>query len=119
MYCHSSHRLLCYDEAMSDSMDKAKEYGQLIRMKLGPHVKQIVLFGSQARGNAQEGSDYDFLVVVDERTRDIREAVLDVGVEMLNRHDRLFATILYSEEEWRESSRFPLGWNIQCEGIAV
>ena len=34
----------------------------LVRAKLGDHVKQIVLFGSQARGDATEYSDYDFLV---------------------------------------------------------
>ena len=36
-----------------------------MRAKLGDHVKQIVLFGSQARGDATEYSDYGFLVVVD------------------------------------------------------
>ena len=86
---------------------------------LGSHVKQIVLFGSQARGDAHEGSDYDFLVVVDKRTRRVREKVLDAGVEMLNRYDQLFASLLYSEDEWREGERFPIGWNIRREGVAV
>ena len=31
---------------------------------------------------------------------------------MLNDYDELFAALVYSEEEWRELSRFPLGWNI-------
>ncbi len=104
---------------MISSSDRAREYADLVRAKLGPHVKQVVLFGSQARGDAREGSDYDFLVVVDERSRTVREMVLDAGVEMLNRYDQLFTSLLYSEEEWRESQRFPIGWNIEREGVAV
>lgn len=41
----------------------------------GPLLLQLVLFGSRARGGAREGSDYDLLVVVDERTPELREAV--------------------------------------------
>jgi predicted nucleotidyltransferase len=104
---------------MVSSTDRAREYADLVRAKLGPHVKQVVLFGSQARGDAREGSDFDFLVVVDQRTPTVRERVLDAGVEMLNRYDQLFASLLYSEEEWRESQRFPIGWNIEREGLAV
>jgi hypothetical protein len=56
---------------------------------------------------------------VDRRTPDLREAVLDVGVEMLNRYDRLFAALIYTNEEWDEGQHAPLGWNIRREGIAV
>ena len=38
---------------------------------------------------------------------------------MLNDYDELFAALVYSEKEWRELSRFPLGWNIQHEGTRV
>lgn len=101
------------------SENVANEYGRLLRKRLGPHVSRIVLFGSRARGDASDHSDYDFLVVVDRRTRDVREAILDVGAEMLNRYDHLFAALTYTDEEWREAIRFPLGWNIEREGIAV
>ena len=33
--------------------------------RLGPHLRQILLFGSRARGDATVDSDYDLLVVVD------------------------------------------------------
>jgi len=78
-----------------------------------------VLFGSRARGDARDTSDYDLLLVVDRRTPDLREAVLDVGVEMLNRYDRLFAALIYTDEEWSEGQHAPLGWNIRHAGVAV
>jgi hypothetical protein len=56
---------------------------------------------------------------VDQRTREVRKAVLDAGVAMLNRYDRLFASLLYTDEEWRNVQRYPLGWNIMKEGVSV
>jgi uncharacterized protein len=99
--------------------DIAREFAQLLRARLGDHIKQIILFGSQARGDAQEGSDYDVLVVVDHCTPEVEEVVLEADVEMMNRHETLFASLLYSEEEWRKEEEFPFGWNVQREGIAV
>jgi len=95
------------------------EYATLLRRGLGEQLKEVILFGSQARGDAWEGSDYDVVVVVDKRTPEIREAVLDAEVEMMNRHDTLFASLIYGQEEWEDTQRFPLGWNIKREGIVV
>lgn len=99
--------------------DLATEYAQRIRAKLGSRVKQIILFGSRARGDAWQGSDYDCIVVVDHRTPDIREAILDADIEMLDKYGRLFAALLYGEEEWRRCQRYPMAWNVEKEGIAL
>lgn len=95
----------------------AEEYAHLLRKSLGSCLKNIILFGSQARGSASEGSDFDIIVVVDKRTSDIREAILDAGVEMMNKYSTLFAAIIYSEDEWRKTQGFPLAWNVAREGI--
>ena len=40
------------------------------------HPERIILFGSRARGDARDGSDYDVAVVIDaKRTRDLRLAM--------------------------------------------
>lgn len=97
----------------------AQEYAAILRRKLGNQLKQVILFGSQARGVAREGSDYDVVVVVNKRTPSIRDAILDVGVEMMNKYDTLFAALIYDEQEWQQAQGFPLAWNIKQEGIAV
>ena len=100
-------------------IDLSREYTGILRDKLSLRLKQVILFGSQVRGDAGEGSDYDMVVVVDERTPEIREAILDAGVEMMDRHHKLFAALTYSEQEWKQAEKFPLGWIIRQEGIAL
>ncbi|OPX37875.1 MAG: hypothetical protein B1H11_05265 [Desulfobacteraceae bacterium 4484_190.1] len=102
-----------------EAVDIAQEYKTVLRQKLGERLKKVILYGSQARGDAWEGSDYDVLVLVDERTPVIREAVIDAGVEMMDRYETLFAALIYNEQEWRRARGFPLTWNIEQEGIAV
>lgn len=96
-----------------------KEYAEIIRRKLGNRLKGIILFGSQARGDAWKGSDYDILLIVDERTQDIREASLDAGVEMMDRHETLFVSLIYSQEEWAQAQEFPFAWNVRQEGVVI
>jgi len=40
----------------------------------GPRLRQVILFGSYARGEAEEGSDVDVAVVLDEYGRSAEEA---------------------------------------------
>jgi len=103
----------------SESKSLAKEYSQILRRKIGPHLKQVFLYGSQARGDSWEGSDYDMLVIVDKRTPNIRERVLDVAEEMMNKYEKLFSTLIYEEGEWQKAQRFPLAWHIKQEGIPL
>lgn len=79
---------------MKTSIQLAEEYASLVREGLGSHVMRIILFGLQARGNAAEESDYDLLVVLDKKSAELREGILDAGTEILNRYDRLFAALI-------------------------
>lgn len=90
-----------------------------LRKKVGHRVRQIVLFGSRARGDAREGSDYDLLVVVDQRSSDLRAVILDIERGLMDRYGVLVTTILRSEEEWKRSQALPLARNITREGVAL
>ena len=97
----------------------AVEYAREVRKRLGDHVRHIILFGSQARGEANKGSDYDFIVVVDQRTRALRDLVSEVGDKMLDEHEELCAALFYDEKEWELVCGAPLGWNVEREGIVL
>lgn len=96
-----------------------KEFAAELRQRLGSRVRRILLFGSRARGDAREGSDYDMLVVVDHRTPEVRSVILDIESGLMDRYGTLLATVLRSEDEWQRTQGFPLACNIAREGIPL
>ncbi|MBI2472716.1 MAG: nucleotidyltransferase domain-containing protein [Planctomycetes bacterium] len=108
------------NEAKRYLADKiSQEFANNVRRKLGKHVKEIILFGSRARGDFTEGSDYDFLIVVDKRRKTDENILLSLGVEFLDKYEALIAEILCDEKEWENKKRFPIGLNILKEGIEI
>jgi predicted nucleotidyltransferase len=96
-----------------------REFATLLRQKLGIHLRQILLFGSRARGDAHNDSDYDMLVVVGRRTPALRAVILEVESQLMDRYGALVATVLRSEPEWQQLQGFPLARNITREGIPL
>ena len=95
------------------------EFAGRVKSRLKSHLKKIILFGSRARGDSYEGSDYDILIVLDERKKVYENILLNIGVDFLNKYDILIGDIIYDEKEWEMRKRFPIGLNILKEGIEL
>ena len=84
-----------------------------------PDAEQIVLFGSRARGDATEGSDFDFLVIESELPDRAREMV---RLRRVLRPLRIAADVLvYSRDEvllWGQQPGTALYWALK-EGRVV
>ena len=84
-----------------------------------PQAEQIILFGSQVRGDAVEGSDWDFLVIEPEVENRAQEMV---RLRRALRPLRLAADVLvYSSEEikrWAHQPGTALYWAMK-EGRVV
>ena len=104
-------------DAMTDQV--VREFVGELRGRLGSSVRRIFLFGSRAREDSREDSDYDMLVVVDRRTPEVRSIILEIESNLMNRYGVLVATILRSEEEWLRSQGFPLVLNVAREGVSL
>jgi predicted nucleotidyltransferase len=83
---------------------------------------QIVLYGSQARGQAEPESDIDLLVllkedVTAEKKRVIQDALYEIGLA----EDLVISTIVRSCDAWNStiSQAMPLYMTIQQEGLQV
>jgi len=101
-------------------MDKiTKIFSDVLKEKLTTHIKYIYLYGSRARGDFNEGSDYDFMIVVDKRDKEIVDIITDESVNILNNYSELVSAIIYDEKEWEFKKYIPLGKNILKEGIAL
>ncbi|MFH0824324.1 MAG: nucleotidyltransferase domain-containing protein [Pseudomonadota bacterium] len=78
-------------------------------------VSEVILFGSRARGDADEFSDMDVIVVVKGRPEDhVRDYVGNCAWEAGLESGIVIVPIVFSEEEWAESVR-----NRSLLGIAV
>jgi len=91
-------------------------FAREVRRRLGTHLKDLRLFGSRARGDAHPHSDYDMLVIVDRRSPEIRAAILEIEVELIDRYEALVTSIVRSEDEWKQRQGTPLAINIEREG---
>ena len=48
-------------------LDLIEQYVEAVRKIYGSHVRQIILYGSYARGDYKSTSDIDFCIIVKER----------------------------------------------------
>ena len=87
--------------AKRNPIDKiSQEFANNVRNKLGNHVKEVILFGSHARGDFTEGSDYDFesYINVNVAQEDLEEAG-----NIINTCEEYLATIYnVSKEYWKK-----------------
>ncbi|MBX3228649.1 MAG: nucleotidyltransferase domain-containing protein [Labilithrix sp.] len=54
----------------------------LLEDRFGARLREVVLFGSRARGDAHEESDVDVLVVIDALTPEERRVVVDLSYDV-------------------------------------
>lgn len=105
---------------MGEKMDEiTRIFLERIKEKLKKHLRKIYLYGSRARGDFNNGSDYDFLLIVDKRNKEITNLITDETVNILNEYDELVSTIIYDEAEWKFKKNIPLGKNILKEGTVL
>lgn len=97
----------------------SNDFMEIVGNRLKDHLKKVIMFGSRARGDFAEGSDYDFLIVVDKIEKGVQDAILDACVEIMDRYYALIGCIVCDEKEWERKKRFPIGLNILKEGIEL
>jgi predicted nucleotidyltransferase len=85
-------------------------------------IKAIVLYGSYARGQGDEESDVDLLVVTGRPlTRLERHEITDAVFEVNLQHDTNFSTLVVDQKSWEEGiiSVLPIRDEIIRDGIQI
>ena len=104
-------------------MSRKEELLQLIKDKVHsvvPNAK-IILFGSQARGNATPDSDWDLLILVDKPQLNpndfdtISYPLMELGWQP----GEQFSPKLYAVSDWLKRSFTPFYKNVEEEGIVL
>ena len=94
---------------------------QILKRQILPHEK-VIIFGSQARGDAREGSDWDLLVVLNKKGKhnwDDFDKYVSPFEEMGWDYSVAINSLLYTQEEWETRKITPLYKNIEKEGIEI
>ena len=106
-------------------MIKSKEKEVIQRFKervaetFAGRLDRVVLFGSRGRGNAEEDSDFDFLVMVKKLETEDKKRVREVAWEISLEHDTVITALVTSTADFREERYFYLYENIQNEGKVI
>lgn len=85
-------------------------------------VEEVILFGSVVRGEADEESDIDLLVVTSQALKRMaRHEITDVVFEVNLRYGTNFSTLVVDRASWEEGvvSVLPLKDEILREGILL
>ena len=87
--------------------------------RLGAQLKQIILFGSRARGDFRPDSDYDCLAIVDEPVSNAKDAIDQIAGDLLFEYNAVLSVFPVSEEAYRRQIYNPLFINARQEGIKL
>lgn len=85
-------------------------------------VKNVILFGSKARGDSNENSDVDIMVIIEEEeTKEKRNKLSEISFEVNYKYDtNIYAGLGYSSKwENKEYLSLPLPSNITKEGVEL
>jgi len=106
-------------------MNKREKYIiQLIKKRISEKnpAAEVVLFGSHARGQANEDSDWDILILLNnlqvsrKMEKEYREALFDFELEI----GEPISTFVYSKSDWESKhAASPLFQNVLKEGIRL
>ena len=82
-------------------------------------IVRIILFGSRARGDARPDSDYDLLLIVTKRDREILDRCYDGVMDVLLATGRLISLKIFTAEEFSRLQALPTPFmsRIQAEGV--
>ena len=100
-----------------------QEYVMAIKKIYGSHLKQVILYGSYARGDFHEDSDVDIMILVDlpeEELNTFSDKISELGFEYIITHDIWFMPVVKNLEHFQYWSKaYPFYSNVVKEGIAL
>ena len=94
---------------------------QALGRKVLPADAQLILFGSQARDDAHEESDWDLLILLNDNVLP-KESFGDYAypfVELGWEYGTYFSPKIYTVSDWETRKGTPFYNNVENEGIAL
>ena len=100
---------------MNNRVEIAREFAKAIK---SDKIIHIILFGSVARGDDNEESDIDILIVspiADKIKPEIHKIAMDIILEK----DEVISPRLMTEDEFKKVEDYPFLTNVLKEGVVI
>lgn len=102
-------------DSRQNILSKVKE-----KVRLIDSGAKVILFGSRARGDYRNNSDWDFLILTRYTvTKDIRDMISDVLFEVELETNTVLTAIVQNIYSWEDYSETPIYKNIYSEGVEL
>lgn len=76
------------------------EFVQLLKERFGSIIKDIILFGSKARGESDKYSDIDILIVLAKTSWEIKKGISELAAQENLKHNVIISTVRYDSATW-------------------
>jgi predicted nucleotidyltransferase len=97
--------------------DALRAYRDAVQRIAGTAVARMSLFGSRARGNGDEHSDLDVLVVLRQTDAALRRALLDAAADIDEASGLRLSAVVLSVEAYERS--WPLRDAVERDGVPL
>ena len=108
-------------EAYQTLADRDRRIAREFRQRLAEitPIRDLVVFGSRARGDAAPDSDMDVFIELEEATPELREHISEIAWEVGFERDRVITTIVATRDDLEHGAlgASPLVLNIEREGV--
>ncbi len=104
------------DRKIIDLVKRLKSY---LKRKYKDRIKDVILYGSYARGEAKEDSDVDVIVVVEKiDPTKVRKGISRFLFDLMLEQEELISVIVVSKKFFEEHS-YPFLLNVKREGVKI
>lgn len=105
---------------IKEKMKHIEKIKDFLSKQYSNKIKQIILYGSYARGDFTKDSDIDLLILVDKSLDpwQVRKSLSDRLFEILLEHNELISVIVIPEDSLLNFS-YPFLMNVKREGIRI
>jgi len=99
------------------------EFKKRLPLDVMAHIRKVVAFGSRVRGQREEESDLDLLILVDQKIPELEGKIEDVAYQVMWDHDfkPIISIKVFTEADYRNSlaEGFSFYKNIESKGVSL
>lgn len=105
----------------ADISEALRDLSARLHEHLPDQVLSLVLFGSQARGDARSDSDVDVLVLVRRRTSKVWDVITETAADVSLDWNISVSVLILSAARWKRmrTEKMLLAQNIEAEGVPI